>query len=243
MSMREASANPDALNWELEQAIIEDTDGSLGLDHPLLRVMAYTPDRNVHYNDLFLGKKRALREARRNRDWAKAVWLHERPYRATRMLSIARRTGTTPQLKKLLIDVWIDSENIWQNEGTWRRLFAIVGNGRVVTRNGDRAVWQSLPARLAIFRGFDFDGRERGLSWTLKRQKAEYFARRFGPSEGIPRVALAVCRKGDVLAYTNARKEAEIVVAPESIELLRIIQLGAPASGFRKPGMGNLLSG
>jgi hypothetical protein len=63
-----------------------------------------------------------------------------------------------------------------------------------------------------VHRGWSLNHNARGLAWTLDREVAVWFARRFAMLGGIPRVSTAAIRAERVLAYFTARGEAEIVV-------------------------------
>jgi hypothetical protein len=52
-----------------------------------------------------------------------------------------------------------------------------------------------------------------GISWTLSKEVAVWFARRW-QDKGLPMVVTGKCRKRDVLGYTNGRKEQEIETWP-----------------------------
>lgn len=91
-----------------------------------------------------------------------------------------------------------------------------------------------LPAQLRIYRGFSHPGGERGLSWTLSRECAEFFADYANSSRraylakmrpGRKFVAAANCKRRDVIAYFQVRKEGEVVILPAHISLIEIQEL------------------
>ena len=66
-----------------------------------------------------------------------------------------------------------------------------------------------------VYRGVSGRGRARrvrGYSWTIDRDKAQWFANRFA-SLGNPAVFSTTIEQNNVLFYTNGRKEQEFVVA------------------------------
>lgn len=86
----------------------------------------------------------------------------------------------------------------------------------------DRADFEELPDRVKIYRGVTEYNQNmvKGLSWTLDRKVAEWFAHRF-MSKG--HVYAATILKKDILAYYDGRNEQEVVVdfrQLEDIELL-----------------------
>lgn len=78
------------------------------------------------------------------------------------------------------------------------------------------AVFDALPPRLTIFRGCSIEEHTAGaygLSWTLDRETAEFFAWRFDAADKTRCVVSASITPGDVLAYFNRRREQEIITA------------------------------
>ena len=70
-----------------------------------------------------------------------------------------------------------------------------------------------LPDQFTIFRGYS--GTKRlGLSWTLDRDKAIWFANRFAANFGNPTLLEANCKKKNVLGVFLDKKEKEIVTDP-----------------------------
>ena len=125
-------------------------------------------------------------------------------------------------------EVWQGAEVIHIDLGIWRRLLR---SGRaerhLMMSPEEQAALAALPAELDLFRGFTHRGGENSLSWTLDEERAKFFAdfanserRQFlvFAKEGEPKVARGRCKKGDVLAYFNRRKECEIVIEPDKVE-------------------------
>ena len=70
---------------------------------------------------------------------------------------------------------------------------------------------------MTIFRGYGFHN-SHGWSWTISREKAEWFGNRFAKElGGIPRVATGKIKKSDIIAYFDGREEKEIVCDPKSV--------------------------
>jgi len=87
----------------------------------------------------------------------------------------------------------------------------------------ERRTLAELPVEFPIYRGF-IGKRGEGLSWSLSRRKAVWFARRFSVLThlGQPRLMTGTIKKKDVLAYFNGRKEKEIVVDPAAVRSLKM---------------------
>jgi len=92
-------------------------------------------------------------------------------------------------------------------------------------RRKDRKFFEGLPKTLTIYRGYQhgIHRHKMGLSWTLSKEKAVWFAYR-RPENGKPMVALGRCRKADVFCYTNGREEDEIIIDPAHITNVRTLK-------------------
>lgn len=72
-----------------------------------------------------------------------------------------------------------------------------------------------LPDLVTIWRGtsgLTFSRAIRGLSWTLDRERAQWFAQRNAKRYGIPRVLQAQVPRRLIMYFSDERKESEVVV-------------------------------
>ncbi|MYZ46453.1 hypothetical protein [Propylenella binzhouense] len=151
-------------------------------------------------------------------------------------------------------DLWQHEEGLHRSTEDWLDLWRAEHPDRGSCMSPeDRAVYDQLPEVVKVWRGVscaDDDDPEafilNGLSWTLSREKAEWFARRwsrFGilqdretPTGEIRNVrvtrailAATEVHKSVVLAYFNGRDEAECVLDPVFIEEIEIIEIPVEA--------------
>lgn len=185
-------------------------EGVLGpqLRHPL--VYAVPLWTKAHANYIYEQKKADLIDAVLHREYSKIIFLHERPYRLDAFVKIAK---DLPDDKywSLLASIWTDTENGWQNLDTWRALFASERPGRGHLMDVDEhSTLRNLPDTVEIYRGCEKGVNEDGISWTLNRDKAEFFANRF-TKQGI--VLTKQINKSDIIAVFNGRGEAEVIHA------------------------------
>tara|TARA_B110000495_G_scaffold158988_1_gene142995 strand:- start:60 stop:539 length:480 start_codon:yes stop_codon:yes gene_type:complete len=139
---------------------------------------------------------------------------------------------------KALVNAWTDSENVWQNFDGWveqlQKARAILrteidaGHSllRDVLEDCEEGVTKfGKRKRVTIYRGGDtcFDELSEihdpvlPLSWTTDEDRAGWFAKRFKeirPQDG--HVLCAEIDAEDILFYTNARNEDEVVIDPFS---------------------------
>jgi hypothetical protein len=125
---------------------------------------------------------------------------------------------------KMISIIWTQQEQLWPKRKWFLQLFKSPRPQREHLMSGaERRKLDSLPPSFSIYRGF-IGKRGEGLSWSLDRAKAEWFARRFSVLThlGQPRLMTGTIKKKDVLAYFNARKEKEIVVDPATVRSLKM---------------------
>lgn len=187
------------------------------LSHPLVVQVAYSPLLAGMANRALRQKTKLAAEAREEGRWHSYVFIHERPYRSMALESI-RRLMPAEAYWKLLASVWEDTENLHQ----WGRLIPrLLGDQRPGKDEHfmvpeEREVFDALPARFVIYRGFNHLSWW-GWSWTLSEEKAEWFARRFASVLGPAQVASATVRKDKVFGYIGRRGEDEIIVNPNRL--------------------------
>lgn len=219
----------EPLDPELEPWIV--TNGPMGdyINAPLLQeMMWHDKKRCALINTRYRHKKEALAIAEARRDWPAYIWIHERPYRFEAMMRMFHDHGVKYENSAGIISsVWIDSENIWQHKDEWEEVWenAPVRNGglRMVMEPSERTALRKQQDTLAIYRGVGEKGDHDGLSWTLDRKKAEWFAKRYG--RGEPTVLRGCVSKERVYAYFTGRGESEIVVNPRLITARRAFRL------------------
>jgi hypothetical protein len=183
-------------------------EGALGpqLRHPLVYQIPLWS--NGHANYFYEQKKQDLIQAVMHRKYNQIVFLHERPYRLDAFKKIA---ADLPDEKywSLLSSIWTDTENAWQNLEDWRTLFGSDRPKRQSLMDWDEQLaLSSLADTVTIYRGCEKGINEDGISWTLKRDKAEWFANRFS-KDGI--VLEKQISKSDIIAVFTGRNEFEVI--------------------------------
>ena len=129
---------------------------------------------------------------------------------------------------RAVADVWVDCDRQSITPAEWRDLWLADRPGREHTMtNEERAALAALPERVAVYRGVDGfttpNGRRgHGLSWTLDRDLAHWFADRGGggrltedDSGGFVQIGHVLRHR--IMAFLRNRNESEIVVLPKYI--------------------------
>lgn len=200
--------------------------GILGaaIDHPLVQELLYTPRANALLNARLKAKQEAVETATTGMDWHRVVFLHERPHRLDAFRSIEQRL-TNIEYWELLAEVWTDSENIWQNREQWITLLTSDrAHWRRIMGHSERSAYQKLPDVLTVYRGYNHEGGEEGLSWTLSEKVATWFSQRHARDAEDGTVLKGLVRKEHVIAHFTGRNEEEIVVLPEHVGNIQIVK-------------------
>jgi hypothetical protein len=222
------------LHPELAAAVYHHPFFGTMIDHPLVKMTCL----NVEFPEFFIRETGAtnwaelaninlaqkqddIRKALAEKQWDSYVFLHERAHRFDALAKIIDDShAVLDDLWPVIACAWSDSENIRQFTYEWLELWRKPSRSkRMAMSRKDRDTWRSLPATLTIYRGVNcedqFDAEEamlNGLSWTLSRKKAVWFARR-GARQ--PFVAKGTILKRHCFAYFSDRKEEEIVIDPD----------------------------
>jgi hypothetical protein len=204
------NCKPCDLHPELQARMF---DGPMGkrISHPFVQEIFYAPEMNALYNKQFEAKSHAATVALAAKDYAKFIVFHEKPYRLD-AFSIVQSDMSDAMYWDTLSDLWIESENIWQNLRAWKGYLRSERSHREQFMSAeDRRVFASLPVVLDIYRGHQ--GRNtKGISYTLSKEKAEWFANRFKSSKAAGQVKHRRVAKRDCFAYLGGRGEQEIII-------------------------------
>lgn len=206
-----------SLNYELAKYAKYDADFPRIL-HPLIHAVPFfdTTESIRLLNRALVAKKQQLNIALDNRNWAQAVFLHERPHRVSAFME-HQASMYDYEYWPLLGEVWTDAESIFPDRMRWWELLTNPRNKRnLFTDCDDRTKLRKLPRRFTIYRGTTHVERHSsylGFSWTLDRALAERFATRVIKEEERPYIAKAEIRRRDVIGFMAGRGDQEIVAA------------------------------
>lgn len=206
----------DSVNLDTELLpFVFDCPGEIpALKHPLLVCVPYFPGINAHLNGVFRKKKQLVQNAKLHGDYFRYVWLHERPYRLRAFLECAPDIRNPEKYWRILMEIYRDSENIFEEIEAWETIFQNTPPAAPswIMDAEERSVYTSLVSRRTVvaWRGFANPGTPNGLSWTLDREKAIWYAKRFR----LPKPCLLEAELPTelILCYLGKRGESELVV-------------------------------
>lgn len=216
------------LHPDLESHLEEHPALGTIIRHPLVFSVPHNSVMNGLLNAQYEAKRKKLGEAFAQSNWTLYIYLHERPYRLSAFSEIENNLRDT-EYWSLLGSIYSDSENIWQMLTEWEDLLSSPRPSRQsFMSEDDLAKFNALPESMTIYRGFNGRGTESGLSWTLNKEQAVWFARRFDLPDG--QVAVGSALKSDVIGYLGSRNEDEIVINPDYVQIEEIYSLSKMAA-------------
>lgn len=183
------------------------------LRHPLIHTI-YHEEMNPHINNTYVGKLNDIEAAEKSGDYARAIWMRERPYRVDALYMYASLLHRE-QLVPLVQDVWVDTEFPHQSMRMWLWLWdriAPITKPNVRFKLDQRKTTTS--ARVKMYRGQSGtkDNRPDGISWTLDKDRAGWFMDRF-PGD-YPQLLMRTVRTNEVIDRLTSRGEDEIIYIP-----------------------------
>lgn len=194
---------------ELLEYVIDHPRLGKMIKHPLVFSMMHHDMMNAMMNEQFRAKTQACKEALEKGDFARYIFLHERPYRFEAFSSVAPRMKDK-EYWELLSEAWIDSENLWQNLPQWKKLLKSTRKGREhFMTPEERKFLEELPEVATIYRGYEPGKNREGLSYTLDEDKAKWFSTRFSKTG---KVHTRTIKRSKIFAYLAGRDESEIIV-------------------------------
>lgn len=214
----------EPLDPELEACIWEAESGMVFIKHPLVNTL-HMPGTEAVVNRQLRYKREELAKVRAEGGWCTFIMLHERPWRyeALQMIADDVDDETFWQLVQI---VWMDSENIRENQDEWDDLLRSERPGHEAMMTEDeRQALAEMDDVIPVYQGHT-DERDDGWSWTTDKAKAEWFGHRFARLEGgVAMMTAATVRRDDVLAYLTGRDEYEILVDPDLVLITGTVEL------------------
>jgi hypothetical protein len=205
---REEELHPDLA------ACLDDSGHFPMVKHPLLFQKIHDARDRARANSLYEKKKEEVREAIHRGDFGKYIALHERPCRVQAILSYPKIVQVSDaEYWKEVSEVWQDSESVGQNRQEWEALWSSDRPEKhLAMSDEEREELANLPDPITVYRGCPESGLDdNSLSWTLSRETAEWFARRYSLIFGPGAVLEGQVRKSDVHVLLLGRDEQEII--------------------------------
>ena len=105
-------------------------------------------------------------------------------------------------------DWYTQTEIVYQDLQLWIDTFKSIKNTKLLMDYDELNYFNNLPKKIVIYRG---GVSKRGISWTLNKDIAEWFANRFRAINKGGQLFEKKVYKNDCIAYFNDREEEEII--------------------------------
>ena len=185
------------------------------VNHPLVQELFVDIERGALLNERLKMKKEMVKKALKEKNILSYIFLHERPYRLEAFIAYLSRVNVSvsgKQYWETLMQIWCDSENIWQNKYQWMELLNEDHPNKHLMMNAEeRKFFKTFKSEITVYRGYRRGSDRTGLSWTMSIGKAEWFAQRYHREHDQAFVLVGKVSKDDIHAYTNGRNEQEII--------------------------------
>ena len=199
------------------------TDSKLPyLNHPLVCVPCHFPGQHGMANRMLEQKRKAFEETIEEGNWDAAIDCYiEKPFRLEYLLKYQDKIPDD-QYWPLLRRIWAGIENQWQ----YKREIGFAFKGRAtgpikeMFYPDDWETWQKENTFITAYRGCSARNRN-GWSWTLDKQKAIWFAKRFWNKRPLLREVFIP--KEIVVCYIDTRGEQEVIINPQVIKKLKFL--------------------
>lgn len=155
-----------------------------------------------------------LEEAAAKKDVGHYVFRHARPFRFLALLDTKSWQVPREEWLREAGHVWVDCEGPGTSSKLWWEEVFKLPDSLMTMDEESRALYDALGESTTIYRGANSKiHAANGLSWTLNREKAVWFAHRFRMRKMKAWVATATISKKDVAAVFLNRGEHEIIPA------------------------------
>lgn len=142
-------------------------------------------------------------------------------------LNITKNQISCRDFSESLIEGWVSDEYANQNTSVSRKELLdmfLMADAEYMIDDEDEKTYQTIKnsKEITIYRGvteYNEKDVDKSLSWTLSFVTALYFATRFNQHGNVYKATIS---PDDVLAYTNIRKEQEVIVNPIGLNDIQI---------------------
>lgn len=165
----------------------------------------------IEDEEAFKREKELRLKRMRNMSPMQIAFCVSKPYRML-YLSLAFPYLAKKEKSEIMHEVWISVENINGNINVSQmEILKMLRkcNPKYLMGRENYEVYENLPDTFVVYRGLQENAQEDGLSWTLSKDVAEWFASRF---ENDGEIIEKIVHKTEVIAYFNDRDEKEIVL-------------------------------
>jgi hypothetical protein len=149
------------------------------------------------------------------------LFMVNKPYRLTFLIMIKDYLDEE-EYNTVLQDSWTDTE--YPHQCKTNDLVALFNRAKpeLLMEENELARFKELPDTVVVYRGTQSSkAKIKGLSWSLSREKAEWFSKRFKLNG---KVYEATITKERIYAYFGSRGEEEVVLNPRYLKNIKEVE-------------------
>lgn len=191
------------------------------IKHKFLTTGICHPVSNAILNEMVVERQEAYKQFLADKKFRSAIGIVEKPFQLDCFMNEIRHLCSDKEYWEILSAVYTLKNTISDYLSEWLILFRDSRPGKEYFMNEEeREFFKKLPERLTIYRGCfinkkykyrDLPSNEGGISYTLSKEKAEWYAKRFIALGGKAFIIKKTVNKSDCFAYLNGREEEEII--------------------------------
>lgn len=179
-------------------------------------------------------RQKSYKKDLKSKDYWKVLFAIEKPYRLDWLKeNFDLLKDNQDKYYELLKEAYIQTEFPMQNktEDEITDLFTVYENPHIMMNSDELERFKKLPKVIKIYRGVRVKKNEKlnldnlGISYTLDEERAKWFAKRLQCDGDKPILLSAEIRKKDIFSLFLDRGEDEIVVNPNLIRNLLVVNL------------------
>lgn len=191
------------------------------LAHPYLQHRVIVVDGKMIHVDKN-NYEQALKEVDKQIDASRSVFSvffnMRQPYQL-QFLDLAKRYLSKKDFSEQLKSIWMMTEFPHQYPNTQLVNLFKISDKKSLMQSDELKKFKALQDNITVYRGvWGTKYSVKGLSWTLDKDKARWFSKRFKPHG---KVIEAEISKRDVFAYFTGRSEEEVVVNPNRLRKVK----------------------
>lgn len=196
--------------------------------HPLFKERYYLDDDEMlditKEEDYEKVKAKFLKGIDKSTDIHVLFFLYvNRPYSGI-IFKLVKDYLSNSDYSKLLKDIWCYTEYPNKDKNVSKSDYISLwedANLQYIYTEEDKKIIEELPSEFIVYRGLMDKASKNGLSWTLSKETAIWFATRFNKRG---KVYQAIVNKKDILAYISERNEEEIIIDYTKLKDIREVE-------------------
>lgn len=228
---------------EYRTAMLNEPDGIM--EYPgvikMLQILGYPctttqrePDEATEEFDIFKDKEKYKKWQRqmvdkinRRKSWEGIFHKIRKPYRLA-FFEAVNTFLSSKDFAEMLISCWTEIEFISDETNVSKEEMVSwfeQADKKYLMDEDEQETLKKMPDQIKVYRGVGEPQYKNGFSWTVNFETAEFFAKRF--KENADKIYIYECTisKDDILCYTDARDEAEVIINPKVLKKYQIKEM------------------